>query len=98
MHKTYFKPPKGHRKNRKYMEAVAKLPCYVCYTTPVEVHHKIGGVKGMGLKAPDTETIPLCQACHRKIHQDYNWFDQEEAVKRTREKIIAFNLILEFDI
>ena len=96
-HITYFKQPKGHRKNKKYLEAVTKLPCYMCGTSPVQAHHKIGGVKGMGLKSPDTESIPLCQACHMRIHKDYNWFDQEEAVELTRQKLIALNLILGVD-
>ena len=59
--------------------------------------HDQGGVKGMGLKAPDTETMPLCQRCHMAIHQDYNLFDQQKAVEETRKKIIAFNYISPLD-
>lgn len=95
MHKTYFKPPKGHRKNPKYLKAVKQLPCFYCnLPPPSEAHHIIGGgYGGMGLKAPDTMTMPLCRLCHGKIHKDYDLFDQEEAVKLTYKKIIAFGLI-----
>lgn len=95
MHKTYFKTPR--KKDKKYMEAVSRLPCYSCGTSPVQVHHKIGGVKGMGLKACDTETMPLCQPCHMKVHQDYNFIDQDLAIEETRQKLIALGYIKAVD-
>lgn len=47
------------------------LPCCQCGATPVDVAHanwqEFG--KGMGKKADDAYTIPLCRACHRKLDQ-----------------------------
>lgn len=57
-------------KSRKHLEAVAALPCCVCGAEPVQAHH-LKGLKygtGMGLKACDTKTIPLCYAHHHEFH------------------------------
>lgn len=34
--------------------------------TPVQVHHMTGA--GMGVKAHDRETMPLCWRCHADLH------------------------------
>ena len=41
-----------------------------CGKSPSEPHHikGIGGFSGMGLKAPDFLTMPLCFICHAVIH------------------------------
>lgn len=98
--KTYFKQPKGWRKNPKYIKAVKQLPCYHCTLPNTTAHHIIGdgADRGQGLKAPDTETMPLCYDCHAGIHRDYEMFDQQKAVEETRKKLIELNLILGVDI
>jgi hypothetical protein len=47
------------------------LPCCVCGFWPVEVHHIRAGV-GMGQKASDLETIPLCVWHHRTGPQAFH--------------------------
>lgn len=48
----------------KHLARVAELPCCVCGSSPVEVHHiRVHG--GTGRKAGDHETIPLCPFHHR---------------------------------
>ena len=65
-HKTYFKQgvkAKKHRKNAsKHYEKIARMPCMVCGARPIQIHHITGA--GMGLKANDNETIPLCELHH----------------------------------
>jgi hypothetical protein len=39
------------------------MPCCVCGTWPVEVHHITGA--GMALRASHFDTIPLCPTHHR---------------------------------
>jgi ferredoxin len=72
-------------KNRKYMEWVAEQPCIHCGTYPVQVHHIRSNAlgAGMGLKAPDYYTMPVCQQCHMDCHSlehdretQYRWILQ----------------------
>jgi hypothetical protein len=61
--------PKTPRiRDRKHMERVAQLPCVVCASWPVQVHHCIHG-RHSQRKASDTETIPLCMSCHDGLHR-----------------------------
>ena len=61
------------------------LPCCQCGATPVDVAHANWGEfgKGMGKKADDEYTIPLCRACH---------FDFDTYADMEREKAKAWFL------
>lgn len=83
-------------KSRAYMGLVANLPCVVCGTWPVEVHHKTGA--GMGLRASDYDTIPLCPAHHRTggpgvaIHAGTRTWEekygtQDDHIRETQRKL-----------
>tara|TARA_R110000851_G_scaffold294732_1_gene449457 strand:+ start:193 stop:513 length:321 start_codon:yes stop_codon:yes gene_type:complete len=94
--KTYFKQPKGWRKDKKYLEAVKTLPCAVCgtpFTDPP--HHRIGDgiVKGMGQKAPDFESMPLCRTHHTAVHDNPHNFDQVQYIKDARKILVNKGLI-----
>ena len=54
----------GRVKDPAYLAKVASLPCCVCGAHPVEVHHIRTGC-GMGQKAGDDQTLPLCPRHHR---------------------------------
>jgi len=57
-------------KSPKHMKRVAELPCVVCGTSPVQVHHiRAAGLTGAGQKACDFFTIPLCHADHADLHR-----------------------------
>jgi hypothetical protein len=47
----------------KYMGLIASLPCAICGSVPVEVHHRRAGT-GAG-RASDFDTYPLCYEHHR---------------------------------
>lgn len=49
---------------RRHMSRVAELPCALCGTEPVELHHIREG-QGMAQRASDMLVIPLCPDCHR---------------------------------
>ncbi len=57
-------------KNKKHTKWIAHLPCIVCGRWPPNVpHHLLKGVtRGMGLKADDSHTVPLCHWCHQDLH------------------------------
>jgi hypothetical protein len=69
--KTPLRPKaKRHKPGAKcHMAKVAQLPCIICASWPVQVHHCIHDRYGTR-KASDFDTIPLCPPCHRKLHSD----------------------------
>ena len=52
---------------RKHMGRVAQMSCLVCGTEPVHVHHIREG-QGMGQRAQNWLTVPLCPDCHTGPH------------------------------
>ena len=61
-------------RDRKRLAAIRKLPCVVCGSSPVDAAHsnQSSHGKGMGLKACDSKTIPLC----RNHHVEYDQFQK----------------------
>ena len=49
---------------KKHMNRVAEMPCLVCGTHPVELHHVREG-QGMAQRAQNWLVVPLCPDCHR---------------------------------
>lgn len=50
---------------KRHMHRVAQLPCCLCGTRPVHVHHlREGEAAGGGQRANDWLTVPLCPDCH----------------------------------
>ncbi|HIQ36234.1 MAG TPA: DUF968 domain-containing protein [Acinetobacter venetianus] len=76
-------------RNLKRLAAIRKLPCVVCGRSPVDAAHsnQSNHGKGMGLKACDSKTIPLC----RNHHQE---FDQFQKLNRS-ESVEWFDKMLE---
>jgi len=57
-------------RSKKYRDFIKMQPCIVCWNPgPSDPHHEDQTFhnKGMGIKAPDTQTVPMC----RKHHQKY---------------------------
>ena len=76
-------------RDRKRLVEIRKLPCVVCGSSPVDAAHsnQSSHGKGMGLKACDAKTIPLC----RNHHVEY---DQFQKMNRS-ESVEWFNKMLE---
>jgi len=69
-------------RSKKYCKWVASQPCKLCGYPESSPHHLIGvsGAGIMGGKAPDWQTMPLCdyRGCHKLVHKDkqlqeYQW-------------------------
>jgi len=54
-------------RDKKYLAWIRKLPCINGHQAPSEPHHE--GDRGIGIKASDYSTLPLCNRCHRERHQ-----------------------------
>ncbi|MEQ1349622.1 Ref family recombination enhancement nuclease [Acinetobacter junii] len=76
-------------RDRKRLAEIRKLPCVLCGSSPVDAAHsnQSSHGKGMGLKACDYKTIPLC----RNHHQE---FDQFQKMNRS-ESVEWFAKMLE---
>ncbi|WP_245147020.1 DUF968 domain-containing protein [Acinetobacter baumannii] len=61
-------------RSTKRLNEIRKLPCVVCGRSPVDAAHsnQSSHGKGMGLKACDSKTIPLC----RNHHVEYDQFQK----------------------
>lgn len=59
--------------SKNHLTFVADHGCAVCGRRPIQVHHLLhfaGGTRrGMGKKAGDQFTVPLCPDHHREAHQ-----------------------------
>jgi len=70
---------------RRHMGRVAELGCYLCRElgygpTPAQVHHVREG-QGMGQRASNWLTVPLCERHHANSSRD-GWHGEREAWKR----------------
>jgi hypothetical protein len=76
---SFMKFPKLQRwESVKYLQWVKSQPCCVCGATADDAHHIIGyGQGGIGTKAHDLFTIPLCPVHHSELHKDPKWWEQE---------------------
>jgi len=76
-------------RSSKYLAWVKTLPCCICGAPADDAHHIIGtgSLSGMGMKAADTYTMPVCRADHRFIHENPDvWVSQWEWIARTLAK------------
>ncbi len=65
----------------------------------IQAHHLMrpwSGVRGMGMKAGDENTIPLCQNHHARLHHrgDEEAFFEESGYSRNYGKALAYGLWL----
>lgn len=76
---SFMKFPKLQRwESVKYLQWVKSQPCCVCGATSDDAHHLIGyGQSGMGTKAHDLFTIPLCRVHHSELHKDPKQWEYE---------------------
>lgn len=86
--------PATPAKEKRYLDRVAQLDCVVCGAHGVHVHHLREG-QGMGQRASNFLTAPLCPPCHtgpRGIHGDrsvlrQDKLDEMDLLARTIERL-----------
>ncbi|WBM69151.1 DUF968 domain-containing protein [Buttiauxella sp. WJP83] len=76
---TLIRRPKRIRwENPNFIKWVKIQPCEGCGSPADDPHHLIGwGQGGMGTKAHDLLSIPLCRICHTELHNDPVKFEQK---------------------
>ncbi len=52
-----------------YLSFIRSKSCLVCGNPETVPHHEPLKQAGKGIKAPDSQTIPLCARCHHMRHQ-----------------------------
>lgn len=90
-------PKISRLRSEKHRRNVSQLACVCCGREgPSQVAHANFG-KGMGLKACDTQTFPMCPDCHR--YHDTSGIPKEKRrqlevvyVDRTRAELISRSL------
>lgn len=93
---TFFKDPPV--RNKKYTNWVKTLPCCDCGAPADDPHHIIGtGCEGgMGTKACDLLTMPMCRECHTRLHeQPLMWEHQWKWVAKTLQQATKEGVIHE---
>lgn len=85
---SFFKE-KPYR-DKKYTDWVKSLDCDLCGAPADDPHHIIGvNEGGTGTKACDLLTLPLCRACHTRMHNEPDlWQYQWSGVSKTLQKAI----------
>lgn len=74
-------------RNNKRLNKIRQLPCCGCFAPPPSdpCHANWGEFgKGMGKKADDEYTIPLCRECHK-------WLDTYQGLNRDKAKAWFLN-------
>lgn len=76
---SFMRIPKRQRwESRKWLTWVKSQACCGCGDSGCDPHHIIGyGQGGMGTKAHDLFTIPLCRNCHNSLHADMHAWEAE---------------------
>lgn len=97
---THFARPKRRRwQDVDYLKWVKTQPCAGCNHQADDAHHLIGhGQGGVGTKAHDSFTIPLCRICHDQLHRDPRAFEQKhgsqlEMMKNTLDRAFALGVL-----
>lgn len=73
-----LRPKRTRAEDSKYTRWVKTRPCSGCGERSDDPHHIIGhGQGGMGTKAHDFFTIPLCRKCHDALHKDPDGWEAE---------------------
>jgi hypothetical protein len=65
-----------------WLARIRKQPCAMCgHGPPCDAHHATFG-RGMGQRASDRETMPLCRVCHLNFHAGKGPFEGWDQEKR----------------
>ncbi|WP_145502043.1 DUF968 domain-containing protein [Yersinia similis] len=76
---SFMRIPKRQRwESKKWLKWVKSQQCCGCGSSADDPHHIIGHLQGgMGTKAHDLFTIPLCRDCHNSLHADMHAWEAE---------------------
>lgn len=90
-------------RSKKYRDWVAEQPCMLCQASPAgDCHHGISlgyGEGGIGTKACDTLSLPLCRPCHQEMHANPElWADQWHFIAKTLQEAIKSGIIFEIGV
>ena len=82
--------------NKKYLDWVATLPCSHCGVEDETIvahhlkHRYAPWSGGIAYKASDWLTMPLCYACHNKLHNGSRWLREYQPFMILKTLDMAF--------
>lgn len=83
-------------RSEAWRRAVAELPCSMCLRPgPNQAAHANHIGKGLGLKAPDCFTMPLCPECHREFDQGVTFSRDEKREMAERWVLLTIQRLAE---
>ena len=85
------------KRNNKRLEQIRSLPCVQCGAPPRSqaAHSNFGEHnKGMGVKADDRYTLPLCVVCHQDFDQNLQQQTRQEQQDWFSKKLAWVNEVL----
>jgi group II intron reverse transcriptase/maturase len=94
--------PPGYKYSNRLAKSSLGLPCIICYSKegPIEMHHvkhvrkeghRYGGFHQQ-MALLNRKQVPLCQLCHKRVHQGlYDGPSLSELRKQLRKEIMAKN-------
>ena len=69
-------------RSKEHLRFVAQHPCLICGRSPSHAHHvRFAQSRGLGLKASDEFTVPLCAIHHQQNHATGNeraWWQEHK--------------------
>jgi hypothetical protein len=75
-------PASRRIRDRDHIRYVIKQPCLICGRRPSDPHHlRFAQLRGLGCKASDEFTVPLCRAHHRQVDRASPSQEEEETMK-----------------
>lgn len=85
-------------RDKKYRDWVESQPCMICSVEPAgDCHHGISlgyGEGGMGTKACDLLSMPLCREHHQQMHRNSGMQkDQWRYIAKTLQKAIKAGVV-----
>ena len=85
------------KRNAKRLEQVRSLPCCHCGASPRSqaAHSNFSEHgKGMGTKADDEYTVPLCHSCHSQLDQYNMGMSKNESIAWFENRLKFVNGVL----
>lgn len=93
--RLFWAKPTSPARAPHYIAFVRQLQCRACGAPPPNDPHHHGG-RGVGQKTDDYRTVPLCRACHDRVHRaDTGGPDRWQLDRMVLETLVQYLRLVE---